>query len=147
MGIGRRNAVASVCRHPDVFRAAIGMSGTYDLEKWLHGQFFDEFYFSSPVHYLPGMGDGPILDMLRQRFVLLAYGNEPSGPGPRRQSSRGPALHLPSVGPASFSLPSRDTIASDKILLVHIVNRRSAAGRTMKMIGDDQVGAKNSAEP
>lgn len=72
--IGAFNAVASVCRHPDVFRAAIGMSGTYDLEKWLHGQFFDEFYFCSPLHYLPGMGDGPLLDMLRQRFVLLAYG-------------------------------------------------------------------------
>ena len=26
------------------------------------------------LHYLPGLGDGPQLDMLRRRFVLLATG-------------------------------------------------------------------------
>ena len=40
----------------------------------LNGQFFDEFYFSSPIHYLPNLGDGAMLQMLRRRFVLLAYG-------------------------------------------------------------------------
>ena len=72
--IGAFNAVASVCRHPDVFRAAIGMSGTYDLEPWLNGEFYEDFYFSSPLHYLPGLEDGHHLSMLRQRFVLLTYG-------------------------------------------------------------------------
>lgn len=72
--IGAFNAVASLCRHPDVFRCAIGMSGTYNLERWLHGQFFEDFYFSSPLHYLPGLKEGPQLDMLRSRFVLLTYG-------------------------------------------------------------------------
>lgn len=71
--IGAFNAVASVCRHPDVFGAAIGMSGTYDLEPWLHGHWSDDFYFSSPLHYLPGL-DGGQLDQLRRRFVLLATG-------------------------------------------------------------------------
>lgn len=71
--IGAFNAIASLCRHPDVFGAAIGMSGTYDLEPWLHGHWTDEFYFSSPLHFLPGL-EGPVLDMLRQRFVLLATG-------------------------------------------------------------------------
>ncbi len=65
--------MASLCRHPDVFGAAICMSGTYDLEPWLHGHWSDEFYFSSPLHFLPGL-EGPVLDMLRQRFVLLATG-------------------------------------------------------------------------
>lgn len=72
--IGAFNAVASVCRHPDVFRAAIGMSGTYDLEPWLNGEFYEDFYYSSPLHYLPGLEDGHHLSMLRQRFVLLTYG-------------------------------------------------------------------------
>ncbi len=71
--IGAFNAMASLCRHPDVFGAAICMSGTYDLEPWLHGHWSDEFYFSSPLHFLPGL-EGPVLDMLRQRFVLLATG-------------------------------------------------------------------------
>jgi len=71
--IGAFNAVASLCRHPDVFGAAIGMSGTYDLEPWLGGYWSEDFYFSSPLHYLPDL-EGTQLDRLRDRFVLLATG-------------------------------------------------------------------------
>ena len=73
--LGAFNAVASMCRHPDVFRAAIGMSGTYDLSKYLEGRFIQDFYYASPLHFLPGL-DGPVLEQLRQRLVLL-----PSGEG------------------------------------------------------------------
>ncbi len=72
--IGAFNAVASVCRHPDVFSMAIGMSGTFDLSKYLQGRMNDDFYYSSPVHYLPNLPEGPILDQLRKRFVLLPTG-------------------------------------------------------------------------
>lgn len=71
--IGAFNAVASVCRHPDVFRMAIAMSGTFDLSKYLEGRMNEDFYFSSPLHYLPGL-EGPQLDLLRSRFVLLPTG-------------------------------------------------------------------------
>jgi len=71
--MGAFNAVASLCRHPDVFGAAVGMSGTYDLEHWLRGAWSDDFYFSSPYHYLPGL-DGDELERLRQRFIILATG-------------------------------------------------------------------------
>jgi esterase/lipase superfamily enzyme len=74
--IGAFNAVATVCRHPDAFRLAIGMSGTYDLSKLLHGQMNLDLYFSSPLHYLPDL-EGPQLEMLRTRFILM-----PSGEGP-----------------------------------------------------------------
>ncbi|MEL7451635.1 MAG: alpha/beta hydrolase-fold protein [Pseudomonadota bacterium] len=72
--IGAYNALASLCRHPDVFGCAIGMSGTYDLEKLLEGQFNDDFYFSSPLHYLPALADGPQLSTLRERFAVFAFG-------------------------------------------------------------------------
>lgn len=71
--IGAFNAVATVCRHPDAYRMAIGMSGTYDLSKYLEGRMYPDFYFSSPVHYLPGL-DGPQLELLRTRFILLPTG-------------------------------------------------------------------------
>ncbi len=71
--IGAFNAVATVCRHPDAYRMAIGMSGTYDLSKYLEGRMFSDFYFSSPVHYLPDL-EGPQLDLLRTRFILLPTG-------------------------------------------------------------------------
>ncbi|MDH4119321.1 MAG: alpha/beta hydrolase-fold protein [Acidimicrobiia bacterium] len=71
---GAFNAVEVLCRHPDAFRAAVGMSGTYDLSPWLEGGWSDTFYFSSPLHYLPDLGPGEQLDRLRSRFVLLATG-------------------------------------------------------------------------
>jgi len=72
--IGAFNAVASLCRHPDVFRLAVGLSGTYNLEKWLNGEFYDDFYFSSPIHFLPDLPENHQLQVLRERFVLLAFG-------------------------------------------------------------------------
>jgi esterase/lipase superfamily enzyme len=66
-------ALEVLCRHPDVFRAAICMSGSYDLTDRLYGHWSDDFYFSSPLDFLPGL-DGWALDRLRQRFVILAFG-------------------------------------------------------------------------
>src|SRR6478672_1102250 len=71
--IGAFNALAMVCRYPQLFRAAICMSGTFHMEKFLGG-FNDDLYFSSPVHFVKGM-EGPQLDLLRQRFVVLASGS------------------------------------------------------------------------
>ena len=73
--IGAFNAVASVCRHPEVFKMAIAMSGTYDLSKYLEGGFIQDFYFCSPLHFLPGL-EGPVLEMLQKRLILM-----PSGEG------------------------------------------------------------------
>ena len=73
--IGAFNAVATICRHPDVFRLAIAMSGTYDLSKYLEERFIQDFYFASPLHFLPGL-EGPLLEQLRKRLILL-----PSGEG------------------------------------------------------------------
>ncbi|HHH11141.1 MAG TPA: hypothetical protein ENK23_03610 [Sorangium sp.] len=71
--IGAFNALATLCRHPDAFAAAIGMSGTYDLEPWLNGHMNDDFYFSSPMHFVPKL-NGDELALLQQRFALLAFG-------------------------------------------------------------------------
>lgn len=73
--IGAFNAVATVCRHPDAYRMAIAMSGTFDLSKYLEGRMHQDFYFSSPLHYLPRL-EGELLEKLRTRFILL-----PSGEG------------------------------------------------------------------
>ncbi len=74
--IGAFNAVAALCRHPDVFKTAIAMSGTFDLTKWLDPPYTSDFYFASPMHFLPRL-EGPQLDRLRTRLVLI-----PTGEGP-----------------------------------------------------------------
>lgn len=73
--IGAFNALAAICRHPDVFRAAVCMSGTYDLRKFLQGEPNEEFFYCSPLDFLPRLDEGPHLEALRKRFVLLAHGD------------------------------------------------------------------------
>ena len=71
--IGAFNAVALMCRYPDVVTRAIGMSGTYDLQRFYGGAWSDDLFFSSPLHFVPGLS-GPQLDLLRTRFAILASG-------------------------------------------------------------------------
>ena len=72
--IGAFNAVAVLCRYPDVFGAAIGMSGSYRIERFYDEASSQDLYFSAPLQFVPGLS-GPQLDRLRQRFVLLASGD------------------------------------------------------------------------
>jgi esterase/lipase superfamily enzyme len=71
--IGAFNAVALLCRYPDVFAAAIGMSGTYRIERFYDDAWSQDLYFSAPLQFLPGL-DGSHLDQLRERRVVLASG-------------------------------------------------------------------------
>jgi esterase/lipase superfamily enzyme len=71
--IGAFNALAMVCRFPEAFSTAVCMSGTYDLQRFYDGQWSDDLFYASPVHFLPGL-EGAALDRLRERFVLLASG-------------------------------------------------------------------------
>lgn len=71
--IGAFNALAALCRFPDVFSHALCMSGTYDLQRFLKAGVTEDFYYSSPIHFLPGL-NGDALQALKARFVLLASG-------------------------------------------------------------------------
>jgi esterase/lipase superfamily enzyme len=71
--IGAFNSVAVLCRYPDVFCAAVGMSGTYGIERFYDGAWSQDLFFSAPLQFVPGL-DGPQLDLIRQRQVLLASG-------------------------------------------------------------------------
>lgn len=71
--IGAFNALALVCRHPDLFGRAICMSGTYDMNRFLEGRATRDYHECSPVDFVPHL-DGRHLELLRQRHVLLAHG-------------------------------------------------------------------------
>ena len=71
--IGAFNALAVLCRYPDVFAAAVGMSGTYGIERFYDGAWSQDLYFAAPLQFLPGL-EGPQLDRLRQRRIILASG-------------------------------------------------------------------------
>jgi len=76
--IGAFNALSILCRHPEVFAKAICMSGSYDFEHWLDGQWNSDFYFGSPIHFVPNLAeDSEQLQLLRRRYVAI-----PTGEGP-----------------------------------------------------------------
>jgi esterase/lipase superfamily enzyme len=71
--IGAFNALAMLCRYPDAVTQAVGLSGTYDLGRFIGGDGGEDLYFATPLHFLPGLG-GAQLDVLRTRFAILATG-------------------------------------------------------------------------
>jgi esterase/lipase superfamily enzyme len=71
--IGAFNAVAVLCRYPDAFSAAIGMSGSYRIERFYDEAWSRDLYYSAPLQFLPGL-EGAQLDRLRERRVVLASG-------------------------------------------------------------------------
>ena len=71
--IGAMNALAVLCRYPDVFSKALCMSGTYDMRRFLGGGMSRDLYDASPVHFVPAL-EGEHLARLRTRFALLASG-------------------------------------------------------------------------
>ncbi|MGO0575248.1 esterase family protein [Ornithinimicrobium panacihumi] len=70
--VGAFNSVALLARFPHLFRLAIAMSGTFEIERFIGG-YADDLYYCSPRRFLPGL-EGPSLERLRDRFVLLASG-------------------------------------------------------------------------
>ena len=71
--IGAFNSLALICRWPHLFRAAICMSGTFDIEKFIGG-FTEDLFFASPLTSCPG-SRAPTWTGCAQRFVYLASGS------------------------------------------------------------------------
>ncbi len=71
--LGAFMATAVLCRYPWLFRAAVGMSGSYDLERVFEINGNGDYYFATPMSFVPNIG-GPLLDELRRRFIIFAFG-------------------------------------------------------------------------
>ena len=53
--IGAFNAVSLLCHYPDVVTAAVGMSGTYDISRFVGENAGDDLYFATPSYFLPDL--------------------------------------------------------------------------------------------
>lgn len=72
--LGAYNAVNALAKHPDQVWLAIGMSGTYDFDRFVGGERNDDYYFNQPLLFLPNLADPVALEWLRRSFFLLATG-------------------------------------------------------------------------
>lgn len=74
--IGAWNALSVASRHPDLVRAAVCMSGTYDLRRWMGSTVTFDFHTCSPLNFVPSLPeDSEQLRLLRSRFFLMATGS------------------------------------------------------------------------
>lgn len=72
--IGAFHSVAMVCRFPHIFHRALAMSGTYNLMRFIEVEHYTHHYYvASPLLFVPDL-DGPHLEMLRMRYIVLASG-------------------------------------------------------------------------
>jgi esterase/lipase superfamily enzyme len=96
---GAFHAVNSLCRRPDLFAAAIGMAGFYDLgPDYLHGYGDDNAYFNNPMSYVANL-EGEALERLRDTRIhlLTGQGNYESPDSSRRFSALLESKGIPHV--------------------------------------------------
>jgi len=71
--LGAFHAVCGLCRHPDAFRLAIGVSGSYDLAAKVGGVSSEQLGLFAAVSYLTRATESQ-LEQLRRRRVILGSG-------------------------------------------------------------------------
>jgi esterase/lipase superfamily enzyme len=74
---GAYHAVNSLLKHPQEFRRCLGLSGVYDLRRFMDGDYDDNFYFNNPVDYVQSLSDPWYLEQLAQDDIRLVTGNGP----------------------------------------------------------------------
>lgn len=72
---GAYHALLVALRRPDIVRSAVTMGGAYDIKRFLDGYYDDDCYFLNPVDFLPGIGDGWLLDAYRANKWVIATGD------------------------------------------------------------------------
>lgn len=75
--LGAMYAVNFALKHPEVFRRALGMSGRYLATALTDGQVNGDVYFSSPLHYVPGLQGEALGRVQRATNITLVCGQGP----------------------------------------------------------------------
>ncbi len=73
---GAYHAVNFALRHPHLVGRTLGMSGIYDISRWVAGYHNDTIYFNNPVEYLPNEQDHERLEALRRMDIILVTGHD-----------------------------------------------------------------------
>jgi esterase/lipase superfamily enzyme len=73
---GGYHAVNFALRHPDVVGRVLGMSGIYDLSRFLGGHYDENVYFNNPVDFIANERDPARLMALKRLEVILAVGRD-----------------------------------------------------------------------
>ena len=64
-------------RHPDRVKRCYGLSGVYDLKRFMSGMYDDNFYFHNPADYVANLHDPWVFEQLQSCEIHLATGSGP----------------------------------------------------------------------
>jgi len=73
---GAYHAANIAFKHPQRFSRVIAISGKYELHNLADGYFDQDFYFNSPLDFLPNLNDPFYLDPMRALNVVLLSGDQ-----------------------------------------------------------------------
>lgn len=71
---GAYHAVNFALRHPGLIRRTIGLSGVYDIRRFLDGYTDDNVYFNNPLDYTANIHDWHQIQQLKQIDIIFATG-------------------------------------------------------------------------
>jgi esterase/lipase superfamily enzyme len=87
--LGAYHAVNTLLKHADLVKTCFGLSGVYDMRRFMDGHYDDNFYFNNPVDYVGGLSDSWWIEQIRSCRIHLATGTGPwEDPLPSLELSR-----------------------------------------------------------
>ena len=72
---GAYHAFNFAMKHPDATSGCVAMSGSFDLRPFMDGYYDNDFYFNSPVDYLPNMTDSWFLERYQSMKLIFGVGD------------------------------------------------------------------------
>ena len=103
--LGAYHAVNTLLRYPHLIKRCYGLSGIYDLRRFMSGAYDENFYFHNPVDYMANLADPWLLEQLASCEIRLVTGSGPHEDSryaydlSRVLSSKGIRHHLDDWGP------------------------------------------------
>lgn len=72
--LGGYHAITTALKHPAEFGKAVGISGIYDINRFMDGFYSDEVYYNNPMDFVPNLNNQPVLNKIRDiDFRLVSY--------------------------------------------------------------------------
>ncbi len=72
--LGAYHAINTALKHPGAFGKAIGMSGIYDIKRFMNDYYNDDVYYNNPIDFVPNLNQQSILNRLRDvDFRIVSF--------------------------------------------------------------------------
>ena len=75
--LGAYHALNTLLRYPNVVKRGYGLSGLYDMRRFMGGMYDDNFYFHNPIDYVQNLTDPWILEQLASCEIRIVTGSGP----------------------------------------------------------------------